>query len=266
MISRRNYSWCTNKKAFIRLSCFKIAVINNLHVKKHLKPLGENAFKTCYKVNRILHNCDINEDEANNKLYGLRSSASNQREKVATTTAVSLKESESKLIIEILHLFINSCIITPTKDTKCEWMTYRLVPIVSIYTIMISGFVLWMEPHSETSFKMFFVKVKRQGNPSNGHLESDLVKLGKEIQLGLNKLVKRKVAYPKVAGLLLEGNRATAYKMDLLKFYLTRDNVDDALLTPTILEKLYQLQAIVQKTINNLYQVIQEPGDSANMR
>jgi hypothetical protein len=49
------------------------------------------------------------------------------------------------------------------------------------------------------------VEAKKQGNFSNGPLESDLVKLGKEMQLGL-KLIKTKVANPEVVGLLLEGS------------------------------------------------------------
>ncbi|CEG80337.1 hypothetical protein RMATCC62417_14691 [Rhizopus microsporus] len=109
----------------------KIAAVNNLHVKKCLNPLGENVSNTCYKVNRILHNCDMNEDEASDRLYELRSSVSSQGEKLAITIAISLvgrffshasqKEGGSNLVIKTLRLFINSCIITPTKDTKYEW-------------------------------------------------------------------------------------------------------------------------------------------------
>ncbi|ORE20664.1 hypothetical protein BCV71DRAFT_175309 [Rhizopus microsporus] len=53
--------------------------------------------------------------------------------------------------------------------------------------------------------------------------------------------------------------------MELSKLYLTRDSVNDVLLIPAILEKLYQLQPIVRKTIDNSYQVIQEPEDSVYM-
>lgn len=184
-------------------------------------------------LNRILHNCNMNEDEANDKLCELRSSASSQDEKMAVMIAMSLvggffshvskKESESNLIIETLRPFLNNCIIAPTKDTKYEWyvlltlnnklltifvlrMTYRLVPTVGADTVMIPDFVLWVEPHANRNFEVFFVEVKKQGNFANGHLESDLVKLGKEMQLGLNKLLKRKVENPEVVGLLLEGS------------------------------------------------------------
>lgn len=175
----------------------------------------------------------MNEDEANDKLCELRSSASSQDEKMAVMIAMSLvggffshvskKESESNLIIETLRPFLNNCIIAPTKDTKYEWyvlltlnnklltifvlrMTYRLVPTVGADTVMIPDFVLWVEPHANRNFEVFFVEVKKQGNFANGHLESDLVKLGKEMQLGLNKLLKRKVENPEVVGLLLEGS------------------------------------------------------------
>ncbi|KAG1046714.1 hypothetical protein G6F43_010812 [Rhizopus delemar] len=228
----------------------------------------------------------MNEDEANDKLCELRSSASSQDEKMAVMIAMSLvggffshaskKESESNLIIETLRPFLNNCIIAPTKDTKYEWMTYRLVPTVGADTVMIPDFVLWVEPHANRNFEVFFVEVKKQGNFANGHLESDLVKLGKEMQLGLNKLLKRKVENPEVVGLLLEGGQATAYKMDLLyngqyrmvelsRFFLTRDNVDDVMLVPTIMEKLCQLQCIIQNTIDKLYQAIQEPSSQVDI-
>ncbi|KAL4208173.1 hypothetical protein AB4K20DRAFT_1869898 [Rhizopus microsporus] len=44
-----------------------------------------------------------------------------------------------------------------------------------------------------------------------------------------------------------------------------KNSVNDVLLIPAILEKLYQLQPIVRKTIDNSYQVIQEPEDSVYM-
>ena len=52
----------------------------------------------------------------------------------------------------------------------------------------------------------FFVEVKRKGDFANGHLESDTVKLGKEMQIAINKLILRKVKCPEVVGLLVEGN------------------------------------------------------------
>lgn len=57
---------------------------------------------------------------------------------------------------------------------------------------MIPNLALFVEPDSGTNYEIFFVEVKRKGNYQNNFLESDLVKLGKEMQTGLNKLAKKK--------------------------------------------------------------------------
>jgi hypothetical protein len=40
-----------------------------------------------------------------------------------------------------------------------------------------------------TNYELFFVEVKRLGKFANGTFESDLIKLGKEMQVALDKLV-----------------------------------------------------------------------------
>lgn len=50
-----------------------------------------------------------------------------------------------------------------------------------------------------------FVEVKRKGSNSNGHHESEVVKIGKEMQVAINKLIFQKVENPEVVGLLVEG-------------------------------------------------------------
>ncbi|KAG0176082.1 hypothetical protein DFQ29_006602 [Apophysomyces sp. BC1021] len=149
-------------------------------------------------------------------------------------------------------------------------MTYHLIPPASYpcNQTMIPDFVLFVDPLSTLNFELLFVEVKRKGNFANGHLESDIVKLGKEMQIAVSKLVLKKVECPEVVGLLIEeGNTATAYKMDLQynaqyrmvelsKFHFIRENADDILLVPTILEKLKQLQMIVARTMEKLYKAI----------
>jgi hypothetical protein len=49
-----------------------------------------------------------------------------------------------------------------------------------------------------------FVEVKRKGNHYKGNYVSDLVKLGKEMQIGINKLILQRVANPEVVGLLIK--------------------------------------------------------------
>lgn len=161
----------------------KIAVVNDLHAKKHFNSLDEKLFNTCYKVNRILQNYDMNKDETNDKLYSLRSSASSQGKKAAITIMISRWYFYKERFLDFLAMrprkkanliwlrpFVNNRIITPTRDTKYEWyvllklnnkllinlvlrVIYWLVPIVGSYTVMLSDFILWVVSHSEASFE-----------------------------------------------------------------------------------------------------------------
>ncbi|CEI97854.1 hypothetical protein RMCBS344292_11979 [Rhizopus microsporus] len=83
----------------------------------------------------------------------------------------------------------------------------------------------------------------------------------------LNKLVKKRVRNPEVVELLIEDTKTIAYKMtlkyeglyqmiEISQFNFTRDNTDDTLLIPAIIEKLSQIKEIVLATISNLYQCI----------
>lgn len=65
---------------------------------------------------------------------------------------------------------------------------------------------MYADPLSIVNDEIFFIEVKRPGKYNNGHLESNLVKLDKEIQIALNKSILRKVASPEVVGLLIKGN------------------------------------------------------------
>lgn len=71
--------------------------------------------------------------------------------------------------------------------------------------MMMPHFVLFVDPSSKRSFELMFVEVKRKGSNSNGHHESEVVKIGKEMQVAINKLIFQKVENPEVVGLLVEG-------------------------------------------------------------
>jgi hypothetical protein len=60
--------------------------------------------------------------------------------------------------------------------------------------------------------------VKRKGNYRNNTYEDDVVKLGKEMQIALNKLVKMKVKSPEIVGILVEGEFCSALML-LLNSY-----------------------------------------------
>ncbi|CAO3651083.1 unnamed protein product [Mucor hiemalis] len=126
---------------------------------------------------------------------------------------------------------------------------------------MIPDLVLFMDPFTGSNIELCFVEVKRPGNRSNGHKETDLVKLGKEMQLALNKLVLYRADSPEVVGILVEGYVATSYKMDLafngqyrmVKVNSSRfinDDSNDIMILPSVLESLIHL-----KVTTILYQV-----------
>jgi hypothetical protein len=73
----------------------------------------------------------------------------------------------------------------------------------------------------------------------------------------LNKLVKKKVQNPSVCGMVVEYHFCTFYKVNLLfngqyrmlelyRFHLARDNLDDIMLLPVILEKFNHIAQIIQ--------------------
>lgn len=66
------------------------------------------------------------------------------------------------------------------------------------------------------NFKLFIVEVKKPGNFSNSRLETDLVKLGKEMQVVLDKLIKKKVESPEVVALLIGGKLGLAIPLNYI--------------------------------------------------
>ncbi|KAI7904958.1 uncharacterized protein BX663DRAFT_501159 [Cokeromyces recurvatus] len=187
------------------------------------------------------------------------------------TSESSHQDGEAKLIIEGLRPFIMNCIISSIKSAKFDWLTYHLLPHPTHPNnqTMISDFTLFVDPLSTMNFELFFVEVKRPGNTSNGTLENDLTKLGKEMQIALSKLVLQKVDNPVVVGLLIKGTKASTFKMDiayngqyrmveLSQFHLLQEYTDDIMLVPIIMEKMFQIQAIIKQTINNIYEAIND--------
>jgi hypothetical protein len=146
--------------------------------------------------------------------------------------------------------------------------------------MMKPDFVLYTSPSSITNYELFFVEVKRKGNFANGTGESDLVKLGKEMQIALNKLVLKKIKNPEVVGMVVEGkindlieihscthitilqidHTAIVFKMDLVfngqyrmaelfKFRFFSGKTDEILLLPDVLEKLSLVRVIIHIAI-----------------
>lgn len=75
--------------------------------------------------------------------------------------------------------------------------------------IIMPDFVLYTE--SDTAiYELLFVEVKRRANNLNNDFESDLVKLGKEMQIALNKLIRKRVRNPRIIGLHVVGKYSNA--------------------------------------------------------
>ncbi|KAG1459297.1 hypothetical protein G6F46_005517 [Rhizopus delemar] len=146
-------------------------------------------------------------------------------------------------------------------------LTYRMTFYCSDGQLMIPDFVVYVDPISTIKFELFIIEVKKHGNYGNGNLEKDLIKLGKEMQLALDKLVLYKVENPEVVGLLVEGIKVTAFKMDLAyngqyrmvemsQFFVVRDNVDDIMLIPTIIQKLDQIKQVIEDTNEKIFKTL----------
>ncbi|EPB88138.1 hypothetical protein HMPREF1544_05082 [Mucor circinelloides 1006PhL] len=260
-------------------------IIKSLDVKNNYKSVHGRVVARCHKIQKMLQEEDLDENEYGDILDNMAVRCKNQDEKVAVKIVASLlyrllnnnsyKEPESNLIIETLRPFILNCIVFETKGIKTEWMTYRMVSEKE--QVMIPDFALYCDPLTMIKLELFVVEVKKPGNFSNGHLEVDIVKLGKEMQLALNKLIEKKVKDPEVVALLVEGYKVTTFKMDLQyngqyrmielnSFFIVRNNIDDIMLVPSIIEKMYQLKAIIQGTLERLYKAIQGQENAEDRR
>lgn len=77
------------------------------------------------------------------------------------------------------------------------WLTIsgpQMAISAALWWCRTSFFSLILPP--KMSFELMFVEVKRKGSYSNGHHESEVVKIGKEMQVAINKLIFQKVENP----------------------------------------------------------------------
>ncbi|KAI9004915.1 hypothetical protein CLU79DRAFT_782039 [Phycomyces nitens] len=252
-------------------------ILSKFSADKKALIMDKSTVLTCHKMSIILQQGSINEEEANREIDKIRMSCEDHDAIVATRIVASLlhkflsltknKDNESNLIVETLRPFIVNCIISRCKDVKFEWMTYRLVSYIKDRGLMIPDLVLYLNPLSTINFELLMIEVKKHGNFGNGNLEKDLVKLGKEMQLALDKLAIFKVKDPVVVGLLVEGIEITSYKMDLKyngqyrmiemgQFYAVRDNLVDVMLVPSIIQRMNQVQQIIEEMSIKVFKAI----------
>ncbi|KAG2226897.1 hypothetical protein INT45_010176 [Circinella minor] len=119
------------------------------------------------------------------------------------------KKGEPGFIIETIKPFLKH-LVNNNVDVLTDWMTYHLKPSgqQSEQITLIPDFVV-----SSTKSKVQVPGFKDTKVPHNLH--SDLVKLGKEMKIGVEKLVNEGVEEPEVVGIVVEGVEMTTYKLDL---------------------------------------------------
>ncbi|KAI8637871.1 hypothetical protein BD408DRAFT_477957 [Parasitella parasitica] len=229
--------------------------MKNLNLKQYLEFMEDDMLIACRKMQRSLYNEEMNEEDA---VDLIKNSSNSKQMKIAVKITKDV----------IPHIF---------KQTRR--LTYHLLspPEFSSSPLMMPNYVLFVEPYSSITFELCFVEVKRKGNHYKGNYESDLVKMGKEMQISINKLILQKVTNPEVVGLLIkEDHVATAFKIDLKyndqyrmmkisEFNFIRTTSDDILLLPTIMEKLNQIKAIISNTLKNLYEALGNKEDQEDL-
>ncbi|KAI8093959.1 hypothetical protein BDF21DRAFT_331253 [Thamnidium elegans] len=148
-------------------------------------------------------------------------------------------------------------------------MTYRMSAYNNDGQLIIPDLALYITPLSIINFELFIVEVRKHGNFSNGSFENDMIKIGKEMKLALDKMVAYKMDSPEVIGLLIRGLKATVLKTDLVyngqyrlieisTFFIVRDTVEDLMLIPGIIQKLDQARQIIHGTIEKVYKTIRK--------
>jgi len=106
-------------------------IIKSLDVKNNYKSVHGRVVARCHKIQKMLQEEDLDENEYGDILDNMAVRCKNQDEKVAVKIVASLlyrllnnnsyKEPESNLIIETLRPFILNCIVFETKGIKTEW-------------------------------------------------------------------------------------------------------------------------------------------------
>ncbi|KAG2208188.1 hypothetical protein INT45_006294 [Circinella minor] len=123
---------------------------------------------------------------------------------------------EEDLIKRKLQYLINS-MIGRIKDTSSSWSTYTMVPDEQISNdeFYYQDYVLYNSKLSSmVKFELFVVKVKKMRLSRNKY-ESDLVPLGKQLKIMIDKFVLHGVADLVAVGMLVQGVEVKLCKMIL---------------------------------------------------
>ncbi|CAO3637363.1 unnamed protein product [Cunninghamella blakesleeana] len=136
-------------------------------------------------------------------------------------------------------------------------------------TIMADYILKYVPPYGEC-FDLFVAEIKPVNKNCHSQLQSDFVKLGKQMKSMLDHLIKTGVNDPIVTGLLVDGYSCSTFMLslksdgiyiltELATFYLLRSPLDSPLI-PTIAECFFQLKSLITTTANNINYLHQFPS------
>lgn len=196
---------------------------------KFFEFLPDELLLACRKIQKVFY-AKISNEEKEDAIDSIKSSSNDENVRTAVriikdvmpmmfTQFLNRQVGEAHQIIELLRPFLLHCLSSALNGVKYEWMTFHLKPhptFPSSNQIMMPDFVIFVEPRSSMTFELCFVEVKRKGNHYKGTKETDLVKIGKQLKISLDKLMMQKVSNPEVVGIIIkEDHVATVFRMDL---------------------------------------------------
>ncbi|KAG0183702.1 hypothetical protein DFQ28_001216, partial [Apophysomyces sp. BC1034] len=241
-------------------------VIADLDVRQHYEFLDDRFSWACKSVHNVLYKGEEKITETMNYIKKETHNISRSNpwfrrglailedlgQKFVTWQPETIKY-EATIIIDRLSCFMSKY-IHHDQHIKHEWSAYHLLPPPSLEQerdTLQPDYVAYIDPISTMNFELLTMEVKRSDKQTN-KFEPDLVRLGKQLQTMLDKLIYAKVKEPVVAGLLIVGYEAIAYRMDLrhsgqyrlveISRFEFPSKTSHILLLPDILEKLRQIK------------------------
>ncbi|KAI9278619.1 hypothetical protein BDA99DRAFT_531364 [Phascolomyces articulosus] len=127
---------------------------------------------------------------------------------------------------------------------------------------LMAGYVGYHEVANGSTYDLLTVVVKLPSESSQSQLQSDFIKVGKEMKTMLDELTNLGVEKPNVAGILVEGHELSTFSMRLVHddVYIMRQHdhlrllqtPESIVLVPSIIEYMMQLATLLQDTVNEI--------------
>ncbi|KAI8077020.1 hypothetical protein BDF21DRAFT_384817 [Thamnidium elegans] len=198
--------------------------------------------------------------------------------KLCTDFLIQATEQDNEVDLHMAHTLTQLPVfVAGSHDSSIEdsYVHHYLAPILqSIYSTDKKFTVRWANGalNEDSTFKPDFQVFSRIINikcivivaefkpkSRNSAVESDLIKLGKQMKLMYNELVEKRVPKPTVCGLLCQGENLSTYVMDIPSPYTYRmvklskvtlcRNIEELHLLPAFISKLIQVKNITLENV-----------------